>query len=141
MAHSIQVFEKRSKSFNDLDLLIVITFVLEMIAKEPDQFGLSKVCDHWKGALRSYGPGVLDLEFESLIRSQSDRCLMAEIFDKVREELEAFGTKIPATVLRERVQIPGVKFHDYPVVCVAATATDLKALLLVEPTVPGSWSV
>ena len=130
MAHSIQIFEQRSKSFNDLDLLIVITFVIAAIATESEQTVLLKIRDRWSVAVKSYGPGVLDLEFDFLIRSQSERSSMVGIIDRVRSELEAWETKIPATVLNERVQISGVRFHDYPVESVIKTTHDLKKLLL-----------
>jgi hypothetical protein len=136
MAHSIQVFEQRSKSFNDLDLLIIIAFVITVISKDPDQFGLSKVCDRWSAALKSYGPGILDMELDSLTCSPSERFAMVGVLDKIRAQLEVFGTKIPAAVLNELVQIPGVKFHDYPVESATKAIDDLKKLLVDYETDP-----
>lgn len=77
-----------------------------------------------------YGPGVIDLKFDALIGSPAELSSMMEILDKVREELAAFGTKIPSATLNERNIVTGVEFYDYPVEYTLSAVDELKQLLL-----------
>lgn len=77
-----------------------------------------------------YGPGVIDLKLDALIGSPAEVSSMMEILDRARDELAAFGTKIPAATLNARNIVTGIQFYDYPVGYTLSAVDELKRLML-----------
>ncbi len=130
MAHSIQTFRGKNVSFSDLDLIVVMSFAADIIARRQRSGALSEVAQRWHEGLRLYGPGCIDLELDRLAGSPEQVSELMAVLVLLLEELASNGGAIPAAVLNERVQVPGVVFRDYKVSFIADAARSLMELLL-----------
>jgi hypothetical protein len=55
MAHSIQACRGKTELINDLDLLIIVGFALEVMRQSTDFEGIRGLAQEWQEALRQYG--------------------------------------------------------------------------------------
>ncbi|MBV8224672.1 MAG: hypothetical protein JO232_05730 [Verrucomicrobia bacterium] len=130
MATSIQEFKGKTLMLNDLDLILVVVIILRLISKTPESVGLEHVAEHWKRALASYGPGVLDLELDKLMGAPGDVSSLSTLLSRIEAELAPYGGIVPASVLNDLVFMPGIKFADYQVQRIVTAGRLLREVLL-----------
>jgi hypothetical protein len=115
MGHSIQTFRGKTAIINDFDLFVLIGFSLEILPTLRQCPSLEGVSREWEQALRQYGPGVLDLKLDELLRTADQRREFGALLEDVKERIGEYKSKIPGSVLNEKIRIPGVVFYDYDV--------------------------
>jgi hypothetical protein len=130
VATSIQEFKGKALMLNDLDLILVVALILRLIPRTPRSLALEHVAEHWERALASYGPGVLDLELDTLMRSPVEVNSLSALLSSIEAELAPYGGIVPASVLNDLVSLPGIKFADYQAETIVIAGKLLKELLL-----------
>ena len=131
MANSIQEFGGKTKTFEDLDLLVVALLVLKCLSTAPKNGLPGKLTESWRRMLSSYGPGVIDLELGSLIRSSDERAMFLNVLQQVEGNLSEYGDFVPASTLNKLATIPGgVRFSDYRSDLIVTTLNSLAELLM-----------
>ena len=115
MAHSIQTFGGKSEVVKDIDLIIIIVFALEIISRSPQLESLRGLAEEWQSVLHQYGPGVIDLKFEKVLRTGAQERDIATLLETILAEAAQYHETIPASLLNKQAPIPGVIFHDYKV--------------------------
>jgi hypothetical protein len=126
MAHSIQAFGGRSATFNDLDLLAVVSLL--MAECEQSRYEeLGSVVGSWQDALRGYGPGVVDLDLDAISPTAKFELIAALAAIEI---VVARSTFVRGSILDARCNAPGVKFADqYPTHYVLKAIEALRSLL------------
>lgn len=115
---------------NDLDLIVIIGFALEIIRRSPDFACFDNLATDWEKALRQYGPGVIDLKLEQFIATPDELRKFKALLSVILERTSQHDTRIPAQVLNELVSAHGVRFGDYSVFHVEEAVKRLQALVV-----------
>jgi hypothetical protein len=127
----MQQIGERVEPFNDLDLIAVLSLLDREVVSRPDEYlELRPLLSEWKRDLVTYGPGTIDLKLDAV--SHRGRAQLRSLLASVGDRVEQFGNSVPASVLTERLQVPGVRFNDYPVSVLRTVVNALRKLLLEE---------
>lgn len=130
MAHSIQEFDGKIKIFNDLDLIAVVLLLLKLLSTAPKNDLSEKLMESWRRTLSLYGPGTIELELESLIRSNDDKAMLLDLLRLVEESLLDYGDFVPASILNNLSDAPeGVIFFDFKCAFIIDALNSLEELL------------
>lgn len=127
MATSIQVVGGSPHFFKDLDLLAVLSLLDRVLGQEEASPSMKQVMARWKEDLSGYGPGIIDLRIGEMdVASKAD---LTQLLDLVQREAQAYGNRVPASVLGAHCAAQGVRFFDYPTDLIVQTAARLQGLL------------
>ena len=129
MAHSIQTCRNKTEVINDLDLLIIIGFALEIGRQIPRFEELQELMMQWRESLQHYGPGVIDLRLEQLDKAPAMAGKLGELLVAIVNHISKYGETIPAHVLNEQSSVPGVKFSEYSAKNVEESVKRLQSLI------------
>ena len=129
MAHSLQTYRGKTEVLNDLDLLIILGFALEVI-RESSQFeSLQSLAMAWQQVPKMYGPGVIDLKIDELIQTHTEVRELRKLLETVLQKASKYHETIPAPVLKKIVMVPGIRFNDYKVGWVNEAVKKLQTLI------------
>jgi len=116
--------------FNDLDLMAILYLAdLEVASRPSNYLTISATLTKWKQRLMTYGPGTIDLNLNELSSSNNAIPELIEILDTVNANLEKFGHAVPASILNQQCNAPGVRFFEYPTSLLRPAITRLRQLL------------
>jgi hypothetical protein len=94
MAHTIQLYRDRISVFDDIDLLIIMSMIIETI-KDPNNHNiyacLEESAADWEWVIEAYGPGIIELGLDQKIREQTVRDAFLSVLRDVKTKLESFG--------------------------------------------------
>jgi hypothetical protein len=130
MAHSIQVYGERTAVINDLDLIVIIGFAVEIIGQRQDFADFQGLAMQWRDSLRLYGPGVIDLKLEQFITTPDGAQKFRSLLSAILEQALIHDETIPAQVLNALPSASGVIFRDYSVSHIAEAVEKLEALIV-----------
>lgn len=134
MATSIQVVQGQAKIFNDLDLFVVLRFMLEEMMSNPKRYqSLQAMFSIWEDCCVASGPGTIDLKLDRLAASESSKSEIRELLSAVREKLAEWGDRIPKSILNTRYAVRGIHFADYETSRLVETTEKIQNLL--EPEI------
>ena|SRR5258708_37611183 len=129
MAHSIQTYRGKTEVLNDLDLLIILGFALEII-RESSQFdSLQSLVMAWQQVPKMYGPGVIDLKIDELVQTHAEVRELRTLLETVLQRASKHHETIPAHVLKKIVMVPDIRFNDYRVEWVNEAVKKLQMLI------------
>ncbi len=129
MGTSIQMFRGKSVPLNDLDLLVIAGFMIQVVEELRRFENLSTTAARWREAIRLYGPGVIDLDLEALLATPEKNEQFQKLLSEVKSRLQAHGEVVPSHVLAKLVQAPGVTFKDFPVSFAVRAVEQLEELV------------
>jgi hypothetical protein len=102
MAHTIQLYRDRISVFDDIDLLIIMSMIIETI-KDPNNHNiyacLEESAADWEWVIEAYGPGIIELGLDQKIREQTVRDAFLSVLRDVKTKLESFGEWVPLEFL------------------------------------------
>lgn len=109
MAHSIQVVGDGQEVFNDLDLLVLVCFLIQGTKDNRDEYAsLQSFTHEWSEGIDGYGPGTLDLNLQSIVTVPSAKQELERLLDTLSLQMKDVGSTIPLSLLKMRIEIPGV---------------------------------
>jgi hypothetical protein len=115
MGYSIQSIGHVKQSFNDLDLVALVGLMSEIVQLSPEDFCfVSPLVAEWERALIGYGPGVIDMNLDEVVSSESVSREFGALLSRTANRIRDLGPSVPATLLNARCQAPGVKFAEFP---------------------------
>jgi hypothetical protein len=129
MAHSIQAYKGKTEVINDLDLLIIMGFVLKIVNQSPEFRGLRNLVAQWQESLREYGPGIIDLKLEQFVQGPNEVSEFGALLSTVLNQVSYYHEAIPADVLNKQLSVLGVTFSDCKVSSVEEAVKKLQALI------------
>jgi hypothetical protein len=95
MAHNIQKYRGKMELFNDLDMLVVMSFAIK-IASESRRFEkLDGLINEWSAEIPRTGPGVIDLNLDKLIETNSQRAELKLLLNAISQHFSQYHVKIP----------------------------------------------
>jgi hypothetical protein len=113
MGHLIPTYNGKTVVINDLDLLIILGFALQIIDGSPQFGNLADLAAEWKKIPSLYGPGVIDLKIDDLVETPSQVRELKTLLETVLEQASQYGNgEIPPDVLNKMVIVPGVIFNN-----------------------------
>lgn len=100
-------------AFDHGDLVLVLRLIARALSDEmPGKEGVEVAI---RQALRSEGPGVLDLDLDDLVAEPAGRECTIQAIALARTQLLDWGASIPLSVLRSELRSRGVQFLEpYP---------------------------
>lgn len=108
MAHTIQTYRGRMKYFNDIDLLLITSLIIENIDEHQTSYhSLAQSARYWEGRLAGYAPGVIILDFDKELNEEAARRAFLSVLSKVQAKLVSFGDSIPVEFLRSLIKRGG----------------------------------
>lgn len=114
MAHTILEVGGRVEIIEDLDLLALLSLLLDKVQRESAKYStLRGFLSDWRTGIALYGPGTMDLELEGIVESALARRELEALLLEVMNSLEQFGDTIPGSLLSNLCMAPGVEFVDY----------------------------
>ena len=127
MGTSYVTFDGRSGAFKDSDLLVVLGLAANSMRK---QDVLLDLADAWEEAIKRHGPGVADVPMDGLSESSGVRGQLLALLLRLEAELHSHGDSVAIAFLRERCDIPGIRFDTaYPTRLLVNTVQRLRELL------------
>jgi hypothetical protein len=137
MGHSIQVIGNRAENFHDLDLIALIGLMSEGVQRHPERFReISPFVGEWVRALAGYGPGVIDLDLNAVVSSESVAKELETLLSEVADRIRGLGPAIPASLLNANCRAPGVMFADFPAASLLAALDTFRAFVFPAATSP-----
>src|SRR5262245_59192340 len=98
MAHTIQLYRDRIGVFDDIDLLIIMSMIIETI-KDPKNHHIYACIEQsaadWEWVIEGYGPGIIQLGLDQKLREQTVRDAFLSVLRDVKTKLELFGEWVP----------------------------------------------
>ena len=131
MARSIQLYRDRMRVFDDIDLPIVMSMIIETIKDHKDQniyACLVESAADWEWVIEAYGPGIIQLGLNQKLREQTVRDAFLSVLRDVRIKLEPFGELVPLEFLNGLVMFSLLAKHSAEpriVISQAQLASDL----------------
>jgi hypothetical protein len=113
MAHSIQVYKGRAEVINDLDLLVLLRFMLDEIEADSEH-ALKQPGDAWRKCVSQYAPGIIDLNLDAHFCDDAERAEFLALASRVKSKLERVGPSIHASCLNTPETPKGMVFGDFP---------------------------
>ena len=130
MGTSIQVVRGKAESFNDIDLLVLLRFMVEEIGAGPSEYpSLAPFVSIWTDCCSDSGPGTIDLQLDRLDLDERSASEFARLLNAVERAWAAWGALIPAHVLNTKYFVRGVRFNDYEISRLTAATDKLRKLV------------
>jgi hypothetical protein len=129
MAHSIETYKGKTTVINDLDLLVIMGFAIEIIHQSASFAGFRDLETHWRRSIRQYGPGVLDLKLEQFITTPDKTRELRALLSTIVERASQHGKTVSAQVLNELISAPDVVFGDLNISYIEEAIKKLQALV------------
>src|SRR5215510_16052014 len=96
MARSYQLYRDRVRVFDDIDLLIIMSMIIETIKEHENIYAcLVESTAHWEWVIEAYGPGLIGLGLDQKLREQAVRDAFLSVLRDVKTKLELFGEWVP----------------------------------------------
>jgi|SRR5262245_45491625 len=96
MARSRQSYRDRMRVFDDIDLLIIMSMIIETIKEHENLYDcLVESAADWEWVIKAYGPGLIQLGLNQKLREQTVRDAFLSVLRDVRTKLESFGEWVP----------------------------------------------
>ena len=115
MAHTIQLYRDRISVFDDIDLLIIMSMIIETI-KDPNNHNiyacLEESAADWEWVIEAYGPGIIELGLDQNLREQTMRDAFLSVLRDVKTKLESFGEWVPLEFINGLVMFALFARHD-----------------------------
>src|SRR5262247_752210 len=94
MARTIQLYRDRINVFNDIDLLIIMSMIIETI-KDPKNHHiyacLEESAADWEWVIGGYGPGIIELGLDQHLREQAMRDAFLSVLRDVNTSWNHLG--------------------------------------------------
>lgn len=129
MGHSILIYRGRKEIIHDLDLLVILGFALQITHESVRFENLQKLREAWKEVPKMYGPGVIDLKIDELIKTDTQVGELRTLLETVLQQAAQYHEQIPADILEKMVVVPGIRFNDYRVEWVNEAIKKLRKLI------------
>jgi hypothetical protein len=101
MAHTIQRYGDRVERFNDIDLLIIMSIVIDYINEHKDVYpSIMQTLQYWEERIAGYAPGFIQLDYDKELNEDAVRHAFLFILSEVRAKLASFGDSVPVEFLR-----------------------------------------
>src|SRR5262245_2919729 len=134
MARTIQLNRDRISEFDDIDLLIVMSMIIETIKDDPKNHHiyarLEESAADWEWVIEAYGPGIIRLGLDQHLREQTMRDAFLSVLRDVKTKLESFGEWVPLEFINGLVMLTLFARHPGPRI-VISQAQPASALLKV----------
>ncbi len=132
MGTSYVTIDGRSEAFNDTDLLVLLRLTTYSMR---NQELLPEIAEAWEGAIQGHGPGVVNVPMDRLAGQSTEREQLSALLSGLQAEVQGFGGTVPVAYLRERCDLPGIRFDaPYPTKLLVAAIKRLRGL--VDPERP-----
>jgi len=117
MARTIQLYRDRISVFDDIDLLIIMSMIIETI-KGPKNHHiyacLAESAADWEWVIEGYGPGIIELGLDQHLREQTMRDAFLSVLRDVKTKLESFGEWVPLEFINGLVMFALFARHPGP---------------------------
>jgi len=117
MARTIQLYRDRISVFDDIDLLIIMSMIIETI-KGPKNHHiyacLAESAADWEWVIEGYGPGIIQLGLDQKLREQTVRDAFLSVLRDVKTKLESFGEWVPLEFINGLVMFALFARHPGP---------------------------
>ena len=117
MARTIQLYRDRISVFDDIDLLIIMSMIIETI-KGPKNHHiyacLAESAADWEWVIEGYGPGIIRLGLDQHLREQTMRDAFLSVLRDVKTKLESFGEWVPLEFINGLVMFALFARHPGP---------------------------
>ena len=117
MARTIQLYRDRISVFDDIDLLIIMSMIIETI-KDPKNHHiyacLEESAADWEWVIEGYGPGIIELGLDQHLREQTMRDACLSVLRDVKTKLESFGEWVPLEFINGLVMFALFARHPGP---------------------------
>jgi hypothetical protein len=135
MGHTTQSVGGRHAIFSDADIIAIVCLLREQLEERgrPGNDALERVVVGWEKELEGYGPGVINLALEAIVRVPDVAGAVRSGLASLQGELEARSEPVPAAILNKRCRAPGVTFADYRPALLIAAIQKLMALTMAMP--------
>ena len=115
MAHTIQLYRDRISVFDDIDLLIIMSMIIETI-KDPKNHHiyacLEESAADWEWVIEAYGPGIIELGLDQKLREQTVRDAFLSVLWDIKTKLESFREWVPLEFINGLVMFALFARHD-----------------------------
>jgi len=109
MTHTIQSYQDRMRFFDDIDLLILMSMMIETIKEPKDEniyACLAESANSWQREIEGYGPGVIELGLDASLREPIAREAFVSVLSDVQTRLQSFGEWVPLEFLNGLIMFP-----------------------------------
>ena len=109
MANTIQLYRDRKRVFYDIELLIIMSMIIETIKEHKHEniyACLMESANYWERQIERYAPGIIELGLEERLREQIVRDTFLSVLRDVRTRLESFGEWVSVEFLNGLVMCP-----------------------------------
>ena len=101
MASSLQIYAGRHERFNDIDLLIITSMVIDFIHEHQSTYhSLAESVKYWEENITGYAPGIIRLNLDEELYQDAARHAFLLVLSEVRAKLASFGESIPIESLK-----------------------------------------
>ena len=101
MASSLQIYAGRHERFNDIDLLIITSMVIDVIHEHQSTYhSLAESVKYWEENITGYAPGIIRLNLDEELYQDAARHAFLLVLTEVRAKLVSFGGSIPIESLK-----------------------------------------
>ena len=115
MARSRQSYRDRMRVFDDIDLLIIMSMIIETIKEHENLYDcLVESAADWEWVIKAYGPGLIQLGLNQKLREQTVRDAFLSVLRDVRTKLESFGEWVPLEFINGLVMFALFARHPGP---------------------------
>src|SRR5207249_3711717 len=90
---------------------------------------LRVLAQEWTASMKQYGPGVLNLKLEQLLGTPVQAAAFAKLVQELLTKTAQYEEKLPASLLNQRISVPGVTFYDYDVLLLKDALERLRTLV------------
>src|SRR5262245_31653600 len=113
MARSYQLYRDRVTVFDDIDLLIIMSMIIETIKEHENIYAcLVESTADWEWVIEAYGPGLIGLGLDRKLREQAVRDAFLSVLRDVKTKLESFGEWVPLEFINGLVMFALFARHD-----------------------------
>jgi hypothetical protein len=100
MARSIQLYREGVRVFDDINLLMILSMIIETIKEHENIYAcLVESAADWEWVIKAYGPGTIGLGLKQKLREQAVRAAFLSVLRDVKTKLESFGEWVPLEFL------------------------------------------
>src|SRR5262245_6029083 len=117
MASTIQLYRDRINVFNDIDLLILMSMIIDTIRDTKNHHiyaCLEESAADWEWVIEGYGPGIIQLGLDQHLREQEMRDAFLSVLRDVNTKLESFGEWVPLEFINGLVMFALFARHPGP---------------------------
>jgi len=130
MAHSSQEFAGRNKSFNDVDLLVLLHLMMRNVKGVVDDPQVEqRLTSEWREVFEIYGPGLITLGLDELAENETMKQAYLRVLRATEEHLDTIGPVYPKAQLQTGWRVPHIRLTDYPTDDLRAVIRGLRELL------------